>query len=271
VFIIDDAILAAILKVVAGEFAQRGLTLLQGNPEKRAFKDALREAAREFERFHPGWTETLFKKQFISGPAAPILAQALMRDTEPTAEALADAYAWFFYRDQSNRSEIASQVVPLAADFLIRFDMALRKQNAFREYFDSRALDASARYLYDLLQAAGQGWARDRANLVTEALEMLAGAAVRYREAGISRRDGETVTSETLIQAEEGIAMAFLRLDRMPYGDVARISEALRALVRERFEAVRYAAADAALDQAVDALIEGVKEFHKLLGMAAPI
>lgn len=194
-FVIDDLVLTTILSGVVGELTSQGVQLLRGNPEKGAFKAALKEATSDVGRVYPKWTATLFDGRFLSAPVARmILARAVQRAAGPIADDLARAYANYF-AVQSEQAEAASAVLPVVADFLLRLDMSMRGRPEFKQLFDSRALDLSARYLHDLLQYVNSGWMQHREDLVTAALGMYAEAAVRYEEAGQVLGNGGSIAT----------------------------------------------------------------------------
>jgi hypothetical protein len=270
VFVIDDAIIAAILSGVAGELTSRGVQLLQGDPQKRAFKAALKEATEEFGRGYPAWAPSLFDGAFLAGPAKGILASAAVRDPLLTADNLAEAYADYFYPGDRRRAQIVTDVVPLAADFFLRLDMAMRRQSAFRDHFDSRALDASARYLWDLLRQAQVAWADEQEERVTQALRIFAGAADRYDQAGRAIARERPLADENVVAGHVGMVEGTLLLHRTGYSEASRVRETFEDLVLDRYSLVE-AASPAAVAGAVTRLSAGVAEFLAMLAAAPPV
>lgn len=268
-FGIDDAIIAAVIGGLAEALAGKGLDLLHGDPEKRAFKTALYEAMQELDRDHSEWTAQLFDEEFLTKKAAPILARAVMRSAEPAADELARAYADQFFAGEGHDTRVR-QVTPVAAEFLLRLDLAMRRQPAFRAHFDSRAMDGTAVYLYQLWQQAKADWVDERSNWVTEALERLVGAASRYEDAGRMVAKGQAVDPEYLAKAREAVEQADLRLSRMGYTEGRRLRERLEELVQSRYFAIVNGPTPA--DKGAVALLsQGFKEFRELLGQAPPV
>ena len=258
-FVLDDAILAAVMEAVVGILLGKGLQLLSGDPQKRAFKAALREAAQDFDREHGDWSASLFDSTFLRTMAAPILAGALLRDPQPGAASLAAAWANQFPVAASSDPQRLNEAVSIAAEFLVIFDLALRRQDVFRPHFDSQAIDASARYLSELLRYARSSWLDDRRDRVNGALRMLVGAAVRYREAARARSAGSQLdVARTILDATIALEEADFLLARLQYSDADRLRDRFKELIEDPYE------------EGVN-FDEGIEEYKRVIRAAPPL
>jgi hypothetical protein len=271
-FGIDDAILGAVLGAVSDVLVSKGVTRLQGDPQKRAFKSALAEAMSKFDEDHPALADSFFDSYFLTHRAAPVLARAIMRDPGPIAGDLARAYLEQLFGDAKRSPQDLEDFTRIAAQFLIHFDSALRRQQeAFGGVFDSRALDVGASYLSQLVAGAAASHVEGRQERVTSILETLLEASLRYHyAAGLVIRGQDCKPDE--LMAEISAETALFRLSRMEYIEAAKFTEAHKTLILGRYEAVKEAVrGEAAADVEFKLLAEGVKEFRRLLDLAPPI
>lgn len=262
----------AIAGAVASELLSLGRDLLRGDPEKRAFQAAVHEAGREMFRAHPELRKDKVLKPFLTGPARPILARTLLLDDYPTPAELADAYlAQFPAGGPPLDRETANQ---LAGEFLIRLHLALRRQRDLRAVFDSKALDAAARYLYQLLEESQLAWVRQRELAVTEALGMYGGAARIYEYAAgeYLRPEGapEWIEQGIVVPAYRLTGDAAIRLQRIGYSDAERLQQEWTDLVEDRYVALAQATQSLQVPRARH-LRSGIEEFQALLATLAPL
>jgi hypothetical protein len=195
-----------------------------------------------------------------------------MRDPGPIAADLANSYAEHFFGRAKSSPQRVERIIPVAAQFLLRFDYALRRQQeAFGQVFDSRVADLAATYLNELLAQTKASRTQKRQEHVTATLEMLIEAALRYGHGGAAMMFGQDPNPHAL-EGRIISAKAFFRLSRMEYPEAGRLKEALVNLVLNRYLAVDTALrAQATFEVEMRLLEEGVNEFLKLLDLAAPI
>jgi hypothetical protein len=218
----------------------------------------------DFNREHSDWS-ALFDARFLT-TASPILAGVLMRDPEPGAAALAAAWVNQLPAGERNPQRL-EQAVSIAAEFLVTFDLALRRQDVFRQHFDSQALDSTARFLGELLPYVRALWIQQRGSEVNKALRRLGGAAVRYQEAAGSRRGGSQIPiAQIIVDAKLARWEAEFMLSRLGYSEVERLRTLFKELVDEPYSSLTFATHEEGV--AFDA---GIEEFLRALTAAPPL
>ncbi len=171
----------------------------------------------------------------------------------------------------------SNQAVQVAADFLLRFDIALRRQEAFRAHFDSRALDVSAIYLHHLIEQAASQWAAERKDRVTDSLAMLLEAATLYEGAGgllrysIGAPDGGR--ARMLVDAKGSARKAALRLARMSYSHTRRVMASFKDLMEDAYIELEDTAWTTGMysDANMASLTDGLEAFQTVLQDAPPV
>jgi hypothetical protein len=269
-FGIDDAALTEVAIAVAEALLRVGSRLLRGDPENKAFKTALGEALRDLKGQHPDWYAGFFDSGFLKGKGASVLAKAIMRDG-PTATELARAY-------ESDLSSVKlapqwfKEAERVAADFLLRLDIALRARPEFRAHFDSRALDSALRYLTALLELAQASWAIDRQKLVDEYLGMFITAIETYRLLGEALAADQQLRPLDQLDARVSIRKAVFGLTRIKYFECGPLRDSFVRLVADRYSDVQDARGSIpSMRIALLNLQQGCDEMSTLLYAAPPL
>ena len=149
--IIAEAIIAATAEAVIGyALKQSGLTdrvrtALGRDPAKTALATAIRGALDASQRAHPDATDQLFDASFMQHEAAPVLAQLLYRRGDPSADALAGAWADSLGLTDERRQRGLAQMTPVAAIFLAALEEQASREEALQTIFDRRAREQTAR------------------------------------------------------------------------------------------------------------------------------
>jgi hypothetical protein len=190
----------------------------------------------------------------------------MMRDG-PTATELARAY----------ESELSSvKLVPtrfkeverVAADFLLRLDVALRARPEFRAQFDSRALDSALRYLTALLELAQASWAMNRKTLVDKYLGMFIAAIESYRLLGETLAAGQQLRPLDQLDARVSIRKAMFGLARIEYYECGALRDSFVRLVADRYSELQDAVGSIpAMKMALLNLQQGCDDMSALLGL----
>ena len=165
-----EALFSAVAEAVFGYLLQeagladRVRAVLGVDPERRAFQSALTRAYAAFARQYPELTAALFDEAFLTGPAAPLLAQWLTRRGHPDPAELARRWA-----QQLGHSDPAAwprlpEATRAAADFLRWLEAELAEQRALWPLWDARALGEIRADLKQVLQRLQEG-SRDPADL----------------------------------------------------------------------------------------------------------
>ncbi len=119
-------------------------TTLKGDPIKTAFQRALETAFAQFERRYPHWASALFDQHFFEHAGAAILAQFLLRDGQPDAQALVDCWiASMGVTNPQTRATRSQDLLPAAQDFLTIFEHALKAEPVLRDIANDRAVEQS--------------------------------------------------------------------------------------------------------------------------------
>src|SRR5579884_1572103 len=120
-------------------------TTLKGDPIKTAFQRALETAFAQFERRYPHWASALFDQHFFEHAGAAILAQFLLRDGQPDAQALVDCWiASMGVTNPQTRATRSQDLLPAAQDFLTIFEHALKAEPVLRDIANDRAVEQTA-------------------------------------------------------------------------------------------------------------------------------
>ncbi len=275
-FGVDDALLAAVVAEVAkalaakaaGLAADKVLSLLKTDPEKEAFKVALAETIRDFKRAYPHWAPAFSDRAFLTGQAAPVLARALLREG-PDARDLAQAYVAQYGKswNSNERAVFGENATEAAADFLARLEVALSRQRLFQAQFDSRALDATARYVHELLQLFQAQWAADRQRDVRVARQQLIRANNLFKAMGNAAVKGREVSAIDEAEAPTAQDEAVLAMDDLKYSGLQLLQKSIEDVQQsytELLETVqrdgRSSANSAALLAALDARCNQMRE-----------
>jgi hypothetical protein len=120
--------------------SDRVRTWLGRDPQKLAVEVALAQTEARFAEAHPRWHGAMFDKDFLAGPAAPLLARAFTRAETVTAPELAQAWAGYLGGETGQR--YASDVEPAATDLLRWWREELGGLEPFRDALNSRSLDS---------------------------------------------------------------------------------------------------------------------------------
>jgi HEAT repeat protein/energy-coupling factor transporter ATP-binding protein EcfA2 len=128
---------------IVAEWARDKLGL---DPRKEAFKRALEKASQIFEKKYPQWVADLFNIGFFEHEAAPILAQFLIRDGNPSPSELAILWARSLNISRPEQyPTLIRELEPVAADFLDYMASALKAEQALSDLNDSRVQEQIAR------------------------------------------------------------------------------------------------------------------------------
>jgi hypothetical protein len=222
-FVIDDAFLAAVAHgvveavvalVVEGLVPKDRIRRFLGrDPQRLAFQGALKQALVEFNARHPDYGGSLIQKTFLTGAAAPILAQCLVPGAEPDPHGL--VVAWVSQPGVEalpSREEWIALAEAVAADFLRLFSRNLRARDEFRLLFDSHALDATAEQTAETAAALRRlnelvedifDWLRTRAKITAGfdgVWTRLAPPARHQIRPVLSRRAGDARRAQPLVK-----------------------------------------------------------------------
>jgi hypothetical protein len=234
VFGLDDAALHSIALAVAKYLVKQGIELLKGDPEQRAFKFALADALSDFRRSHPDLVASLFDSGFLAGAGAPVVAKAMLRDGPPAAE-LATAYASQFYGGAEGHPERVEEMTPPAAEFLLRLDLAMRRQPLFQAHFDSLALDRSVVYLDLLVELSRAAWAEMRRQFILQSLGAWIRATELYVAIGETRVSGSPLAAGEIADARAVPNQVYLNLKGENYSAKDRLAAEFRKLVLDQY------------------------------------
>lgn len=269
-FGIDDALLHEVAIAVGKFLIDRGLDLLKGDPEKQAFKVALAETLSELQKTRPQWVRDYFDSKFLADRGAPVLARSIMRDG-PTAEDLARAYVDQFFGGAQRNPDLYAEAIPIAAEFLLLLDLALRRQKAFRPHFDSRALDRTADYLDELVRLSRAAWAEARMQFVLVSLGMLIEANELYASAGQTLAKGQEPVPRNVADARIARKKAFLNLGGIQYSERRRLELTFQDLVTRPYQTLEETGPNGNLQLSLRNLVNGSVQMDRLLSAAPPL
>lgn len=163
---LTEALLAAVAETVFGYLLQeagladRVRAVLGVDPERKAFQTALARAYTAFARQYPDLTASLFDETFLTGPAAPVLAQLLARRGQPDPADLARLWAKQLGHHDPDPWPRLAEATRSVADFLAWLEAGLAEQRALWPLWDARALEAIRADVAAIREALEQAWTR---------------------------------------------------------------------------------------------------------------
>ncbi len=138
-----DYVTGEALKATGSSSAARVRGLLRRDPAELACQVALARVEARFATAFPQWHAALFDAVFLENRAALLLARALTRSEEATAQELAQEWA----AELGGRTgELRRRdIEPAAVEFLAWWREELARHDVFRQVLDSRSLDSLAK------------------------------------------------------------------------------------------------------------------------------